>query len=349
MAEQHPDFKLDADGNLCNLHRKKTNALLSPEQVASCVKVRILRGVDVDGAPSVQSENYSGETEGMTVNIIGGATGSGKTSLIQILAGGMETDPKLESETKCPTLYILDLEGTQMQMSLGGEALSPFCRFVVTKANADSKVAKVKLAKLPETDFYNALKYSSLGWKVISAGHENLEEIKSILQPTRAVSQGLASEHVRTDVEALQVKQKRADDVQTRLNNLKSQMQLENQSAEKMLELLDGVQGSIDSAVDELASLGMCSGSQKQSLRDRIQKYRRKHAELKSKHRAGKITEDQLRSEVNCFQDQLEKELPEIREMEKLGGPFQALARGVVAMAEAAFGTGGGGPYRGGR
>ena len=286
MAEQHPDFKLDADGNLCNLHRKKTNALLSPEQVASCVKVRILRGVDVDGAPSVQSENYSGETEGMTVNIIGGATGSGKTSLIQILAGGMETDPKLESDTKCPTLYILDLEGTQvaildtaglcdtaaeankapemqqllvnavaatvqrfklvvvsflmcidmggrlpgnfyqvwpqMQMSLGGEALSPFCRFVVTKANADSKVAKVKLAKLPETDFYNALKYSSLGWKVISAGHENLEEIKSILQPTRAVSQGLASEHVRTDVEALQVKQKRADDVQTRLNNLKS-------------------------------------------------------------------------------------------------------------------------------
>ena len=126
-------------------------------------------------------------------------------------------------------------------------------------------------------------------------------------------------------------------------------MQLENQSAEKMLELLDGVQGSIDSAVDELASLGMCSGSQKQSLRDRIQKYRRKHAELKSKHRAGKITEDQLRSEVNCFQDQLEKELREIREMEKLGGPFQALARGVVAMAEAAFGTGGGGPYRGGR
>ena len=264
---------LDADGKLAGLYcALNKSRLLLPTQLAEFAKVYSLRRVEVEGKSDVRAMLFAHGIEGLEgvgVIVVAGATGSGKTSLIQILAGGMETDPKLESDTKCPTLYILDLEGTQvaildtaglcdtaaeankapemqqllvnavaatvqrfklvvvsflmcidmggrlpgnfyqvwpqMQMSLGGEALSPFCRFVVTKANADSKVAKVKLAKLPETDFYNALKYSSLGWKVISAGHENLEEIKSVLELMRDACPGIPWERMNASTECLLV------------------------------------------------------------------------------------------------------------------------------------------------
>eukprot|EP00435_Cladocopium_sp_Y103_P010381 s2312_g2.t1 len=83
-------------------------------QVAVCVKVIRLKGGDVDGEPNITFETYSGEITGKNVNVIGGATGTGKTSLIYILAGGMQTEPKLQSDTKCPTIYILEVNGSEV-------------------------------------------------------------------------------------------------------------------------------------------------------------------------------------------------------------------------------------------
>merc|ERR1712185_603166 len=43
---------------------------------------------------------------GLKVNVMGGVTGAGKTSLIKIMAGGMETQAHSSSSTKGPTVYI---------------------------------------------------------------------------------------------------------------------------------------------------------------------------------------------------------------------------------------------------
>merc|ERR1719461_2432858 len=47
----------------------------------------------------------------MKVNVVGGATGTGKTSLIRLLAGGMAEEARTGSHTKCPTVYIIKIHG----------------------------------------------------------------------------------------------------------------------------------------------------------------------------------------------------------------------------------------------
>lgn len=53
-------------------------------------------------------EPWTGELKGMKVNMIGGPTGVGKTSLIFMAAGGAKTEAKLVSDTKAPAVYIID-------------------------------------------------------------------------------------------------------------------------------------------------------------------------------------------------------------------------------------------------
>jgi len=263
-----PELVLDSDGDLMSLYKRGTKVLVSAEQVASCVKFRRLDVMVKDELPTAFALPY-GEIQGLKVNLIGGPRGSGKTSLIHILAGGMETASKHQSDNKCLTVYILKVEQEgediavldtaglcdtaanpdedigmqellinavaatvkrfnmtivsllmccsltgvwppnfgdvwpQMQMGLGGEHLDALCKFVVTMANGDSRINRAKLAKLPESDFFKALQYSSLKWPVIAAGRENLEQIRDALLPMSTLASGVAAEAVQSDVESL--------------------------------------------------------------------------------------------------------------------------------------------------
>ncbi len=102
------DLILDKEDTLVSFYKRnpQTNAssgvLLTPEQVAKCVKFFWLEATEVDGIPDIKLTPYAQEVRGLKVNVIGGATGAGKTSLIRIMAGGMETPPKSASDTKCP-------------------------------------------------------------------------------------------------------------------------------------------------------------------------------------------------------------------------------------------------------
>ena len=53
--------------------------------------------------------------------------------------------------------------GRRCKSAWVGRDWASFCHFVMTKANADSKVAKAQLKKLPESEAYKQLKYSSTG------------------------------------------------------------------------------------------------------------------------------------------------------------------------------------------
>lgn len=114
-----PELILDELGNLASLYKKdpstgqKTEELLSPRQVASCARFFMLTAAEaVDGLPAVLAEPCVGES-GLKVNLIAGPTGSGKTSLIHIMAGGMEIPPSTASDTKCPNVYLVSNdEGT---------------------------------------------------------------------------------------------------------------------------------------------------------------------------------------------------------------------------------------------
>ena len=397
MAQSHPELHLDVDGNLLDLHNKRTGQLLSPEQVAQCVKVIRLKGGEVDGVPKVTFEPYEDEIMGKNVNVIGGATGTGKTSLIYILAGGMQTEAKLSSDTKCPTIYILEVNGSevaildtaglcdtdaetnkepkvqdllvnavaasikrfqlkvvnflmcvdvggrlpgkfcevwpQMQISLGGEKLGRCCRFVMTKANADSTVAKAQLKKLPDSPAYKQLQYSTLGWPIISAGYENLAGIEGILKATSEAMDGLGAEDVRADVEGLEVKRKKADEVQKKMLDFEKKMQEEKIKTDMMLNMVEEVEESMNRAYEELGSIGSCSEKKKRELRDRISKFKDRKTELKRQHRSGLISEEQLRTSVRQWQKDLAKEMEEIRAMEKLGNPFRHLSAAVSAAA----------------
>lgn len=399
MAQSHPELHLDVDGNLLDLHNKRTGQLLSPEQVAQCVKVIRLKGGEVHGVPKVTFEPYEEEIMGKNVNVIGGATGTGKTSLIYILAGGMQTEPKLQSDTKCPTIYIFEVDdcevaildtaglcdtdaeankvpemqdllvnavaatikrfqlivvnflmcvdvGTrlpgkfcevwpQMQISLGGERLGSFCHFVMTKANAEGKVAKAQLQMLPESGAYKQLKYSSLAWPLTTAGYENLDEIKGILKAASEAQDGLGAEDVRADVEGLEVKRKKADEVQKLILDFGTKMQGEKMKTDMMLNMVDELDESINRAYEELASLGRCPKRKIRDMRDRISKFKDRKTELKKQHREGLVTEEQLRASVDKWQKDLAKEIEEIRAMEQLGNPFRYLSRAAGKVMEA--------------
>ena len=402
MAHSHPELNLDMDGNLLDLHNKRTNTLLSAEQVAQCVKVHHLKGGDADGEPFVTFERYRGTMAGKNVTVLGGATGTGKTSLIKILAGGMQTEPKLQSDTKCPTIYIIEVDGCevaildtaglcdtdaeankvpemqdllvnavaatikrfqlivvnflmcvdvggrlpgkfcevwpQMQISLGGERLGSFCHFVMTKANADSKVAKAQLKKLPESEAYKQLKYSSLGWPLMTGGYENLDEIKSILKVASEAQDGLGAEDVRADVEGLEVKRKKADEVQKLIFDFEKKMQEEKLKTEKMLNMVEEVEEQLNDAYEELGSLGSCSDGKKEELRGKMKVFKDRKTELKKQHREGLVTEEQLRASVGKWQKDLAKEIEEIRTMEQLGNPFLHLSRAAGKVMDVVLG-----------
>ncbi|CAK9080976.1 Hypothetical protein (Fragment) [Durusdinium trenchii] len=397
MALSHPKLVLDQEGNLLEL-KSKTGGLLSADEIADCVKFRRLRGGEVDGELTCTSEKYDGQTNGMKVNVIGGATGAGKTSLIQILAGGMQTEAKNHSDTKCPTIYVLELDigpvafldtaglcdtdaeanknpqvqdllvqavaatiqkynlvvvnflmcvdstgrlpgnfcevWPQMQVSLGGEKLNDFCHFVMTKANADSRAAKQQLSKLKTSPAFLSLQHSALGWPVVSAGHENLDEFQRILKKMWEEIEGLDAGAVRADEEGLQVKRQKADQVQRELQNFKDRMNVEKMKANTMLEMSDRLQDSIDSAYDELASLGDCTKARKDALKKTIHEFRERQKKMREDFDKGKVTERELEEMIEQWQQDLDKELDAIREMEKLGNPFQSLARAARAASK---------------
>lgn len=105
------------NGVLISLYKKgQAGKLLTAEQVAKCVKFVLLEYREVedeDGEMDGEmiSTPYQGDIRGLKVNAIGGATGAGKTSLINIMAGGSETEPKATSDTKCPTVYLFNFAG----------------------------------------------------------------------------------------------------------------------------------------------------------------------------------------------------------------------------------------------
>jgi len=111
-----PELSLDKFGDLISLYKRdpttgsQTEELLTAQQVAKCVKFYELQPMVKNHLPYAQAQPFEGEVTGLKVNLIGGATGAGKTSLIHIMAGGMETPPKSSSDTKCPAVYLFDLD-----------------------------------------------------------------------------------------------------------------------------------------------------------------------------------------------------------------------------------------------
>ena len=398
MAHMHHELNLDANGNLLDLRNKSTKALLSPGQVAECVRVYHLKGIEVDGEPKAISEAYSGKIQGKNVNVIGGATGTGKTSLIYILAGGMQTEAKLQSDTKCPTIYILDQDGSevaildtaglcdtdaeankapevqdllvnavaatikrfklkvvsflmcvdvggrlpgkfcevwpQMQVSLGGEKLGSLCHFVMNKVNADSKVAVAQQKKLQDSEAYKQLKYSSLRWPVATSGYENLDAIKAILKPASQALAGLGTEDVRSDVEGLEVKRKKADKVQKDMLDLKRRLQEEKVKGDQIMSMLDYLRDSIDRALLELASLGICDWWRRGPLKTTVRAFKLREANLKEQWRTGQLNEQEQKTACDTFLDDFNQKMEEIREMEKLGDPFRDMAKVVVKIVK---------------
>eukprot|EP00435_Cladocopium_sp_Y103_P026371 s2312_g6.t1 len=374
MAQSHPELHLDAEGNLLDLHNKRTGKLLSPKEVAVCVKVIRIKGGDVDGEPNITFEPYLEEITGKNVNVIGGATGTGKTSLIYILAGGMQTEPKLQSDTKCPTIYIFEVNGSevaildtaglcdtdaeankvpemqdllvnavaatiqrfrlkvvnflicievggrlpgkfcevwpQMQSCLGGKKLGSFCHFVITKANADSK-----------------LEYSELGWPIISAGYENLAEIEEVLKTTSEAADGLGTEDVRPDVEGLEVKRKIANYLRNCLRELELKMKEGKLDAAQIFFEMKKVQAEIKNAYNKAASFGFCHGLIKNYLLKVIQGFETSEADLERKWQERQLTEDQVKADAEELHKRMVDKMEEIYEMEKLGNPFRSLAK----------------------
>lgn len=102
------DIKLNEFGFLEDLHKQtKPSELLSPQQVASVVPFFRLTA---DEDQELTYAPYGPVKSGLKVNVIGGATGAGKTSLIRMLAGGTMTSPKMMADTKCPSVYIVKNE-----------------------------------------------------------------------------------------------------------------------------------------------------------------------------------------------------------------------------------------------
>lgn len=130
------------NGQLRDL-KAKDGTYLTAAEVAEYVRLVQLRTLsDHNEVPVLVVEDFRGDPSGLKVNVIGGPTGAGKTSLINILAGGEPTDPKMSSDTKSPTVFILTIDGNQY-------ALLDTAGLCDTEANAsDDKTAGGELQEL---------------------------------------------------------------------------------------------------------------------------------------------------------------------------------------------------------
>lgn len=394
------ELKLDNVGNLTSLykHGLQGKGVLTPQQVASCVKFVAL-AIDEEGdLPAVRCSEYP-PTAGLKVNVVGGATGAGKTSLIHIIAGGMETDSMHQSDTKCPTIYIfrneeneeialldtaglcdtqataekdvamqellinsvaatiqrfdlvivnflmcVDLQGRlppnfceawpQMREALGGKELEGLCKFVVTKANGDSKVNRMKLAKLNGSEFWKQLQYSPLKWPVISAGRENLEEIERVLEPMSTCSEGVSAQSVQADVESLAKKRELADRLQQQMEELDTRLRTCQAESAEWDKVLDGMQAAINEAYEELASLGACTDARKKVLRRKIDEEKGKLEEFRAKKKRGELDARQMQRELQQWNADLQRKVEEIRKMEGIGAYFRSLVVGAVSILQ---------------
>eukprot|EP00913_Durusdinium_trenchii_P008715 g8186.t1 len=174
----------------------------------------------------------------------------------------------------------------------------------------------------------------SIGQLNFAESHENLDEFQRILKKMWEEIEGLDAGAVRADEEGLQVKRQKADQVQRELQNFKDRMNVEKMKANTMLEMSDRLQDSIDSAYDELASLGDCTKARKDALKKTIHEFRERQKKMREDFDKGKVTERELEEMIEQWQQDLDKELDAIREMEKLGNPFQSLARAARAASK---------------
>ena len=386
------DLILDKEGTLISLYKRnpQTNAssgvLLTPQQVAKCVKFFWLEATEVDGIPDIKLTPYAQEVRGLKVNVIGGATGAGKTSLIHIMAGGMETEPKTCSDTKCPSVYLFKLDGEgrdiyalldtaglcdtaatasrnvgmqellinavaatvkmynlqivsfmmcvdvagrlpgnfadiwpQMQISLGGDLLTKICHFVVTKMNGDSKVNRSKIEKLPGMDFYQELVRSPLRWPVAHAGRENLDGLQKVMHPTSTTRVGVGSDRVDPKAQSIETKQRIANNLQTKIEDLKKKQKDEGLKARNYVDLMSGMENEINNAYEELLSLGNCSGEEKKRWRRLVGTKTCELKDMRAKFAEGRLTEDQLQNDLDEWDKAFQKDMAEIRKMHGLG------------------------------
>jgi len=109
MSKSSNKVYRDNFGNVKSL-REYGNDLkpyISAAEVAECVKVIRLESFN----NNIKELPYEGDLKNMGVNLIVGLTGSGKTSMVRMLAGGMPVPESFSSDTKAPTVYVLHCDG----------------------------------------------------------------------------------------------------------------------------------------------------------------------------------------------------------------------------------------------